>query len=122
MPVLCNLQPCKLLDLARLHGYTGKVKAQYFFALNVNQLCGIESSRHSIQSAHQGTLGRVFLIEPVAFSAAGPVHPLEVPSLLANHRIENRRGNLFHQCPAFPDRLPERIQTIGQDAIVAQED
>jgi hypothetical protein len=44
-----------------------------------------------------------------------------MPSLLANHRVENRRGNLFHESPAIADRLPERIQAIGQDAIAAQE-
>ena len=68
MPVLCNFQPCKLLDLAGLHGNAGNVNAQYFFDLNVNQLCGVESSRHSIQSAHQCALGGIFLIEPVSFS------------------------------------------------------
>jgi hypothetical protein len=122
MPILCNFQPCELLDLAGLHSDSGYVEAQNFFELNVNQLRGVESSRHSIQCAYQGALGRIFLIEPVTFSAAGPVHPLEVPSLLANHRVENRRGDLFHQGPAVADRLPEGIQVIGQGAIDAQED
>ena len=122
MPVLCNFQPCELLDLAGRHGNAGNVKAQYFLEIYVNQLRGVESRRHSIQGAHQRALGRIFLIEPVAFSPAGLVHPLEVPSLLANHRIENRRDDLFHQSPAITDRLPEGIQAIGQNAIVAQED
>ena len=121
MPVLCNFQPCKLLDLAGLDCNAGNVEAQNLFQLKINQLGSVESPRHSIQGAHQGALGRIFLIEPVAFSAAGPVHPLEVPSFLANHRIENRRGNLFHQSPAIADRLPEGIQAIGQNAIAAQE-
>jgi hypothetical protein len=122
MPVLRNLQPCELLDLAGLNSNAGNVKAEYFFGLNVNQLRGVESPRHSIQGAYQRALGCIFLIEPVALSEAGPIHPLEVPSLLANHRVENRRGDLFHQSPAIADRLPEGIQAIGQDAIVAQED
>jgi hypothetical protein len=41
---------------------------------------------------------------------------------LANHSVENRRSDLFHHGPAIADRLPERIQAIGKDAIVAQED
>ena len=122
MPVLCNFQPCELLDLAGLHRNVGDVEAQNLFQLNVNQLRGVESRRHSIQGALQGALGCIFLIEPVAISPAGLVHPLEVPSLLANHRIENRRDDLFHESPAIADRLPEGIQAIGQNAIVAQED
>jgi hypothetical protein len=121
MPVLCNFQPCELLDLAGLHRNASDVETQNLFQLNINQLRGVESPRHSIQGAHKCALGRIFLIEPVPFSAAGPVHPLEVPSLLANHRIENRRSDLFHQSPAIADRLSKRIQAIRQDAIDAQE-
>ena len=121
MPVLSNLQPCELLDLAGLHGNAGNVDAQNLFQLNIYQLGSVESPRHSIQGANQGALCRIFLIAPVAFSATGPVHPFEVPSLLANHRVENRSGNLFHQGPANADGLREGIQAIGQDAIAAQE-
>jgi hypothetical protein len=121
MPILRNFQPCELLDLARLHRNAGDVEAQNLFQLNIYQLGSVESPRHSIQGSHKRALGRIFRIEPVAFSAAGPIHPLEVPAHLANHRVENRRGNLFHKSPAIADRLPERIQAIGQDAIAAQE-
>jgi hypothetical protein len=44
-----------------------------------------------------------------------------VPTRLANHRLENRRGNLFHESPAIAYRLSERVQAIRQDAIDAQE-
>ncbi len=99
MPISGNFEPRVLLDLARLHRNAGNVEAQNFLALNINQFGRVESPCHSIQSAHQGTLGRAFLIEPVTFSAAGPIHPLEVPSLLANHRIENWCRDFCHESP-----------------------
>ena len=52
MPILCNFQPCELLDLARLHRDAGDVDAQNLFHLNIDQLGSVESPCHSIQGAH----------------------------------------------------------------------
>jgi hypothetical protein len=121
MPILCNFEPSELLDLAGLYGDVRDVQAQNLFQLKIDQLRGIESPRNSIQGTGQGPPGRIFRIEPEAFSAAWPVHPLKVPALLSNHGVQNRRCDLCDESPAIADRLAQEIHAVGQDAILAQE-
>jgi hypothetical protein len=66
-------------------------------------------------------LRRTFLRQPQAFSGAGTVHPQEVPALLANHCVENRRRDLFYARPVFASRLREGIQRFRKNALFAQE-
>ena len=49
------------------------------------------------------------------------MHPQEMPAHLTNHGVENRRRNLFQKVPVFAAGLTERIQTVGKDAPLAQE-
>ncbi len=121
MPVFRNFQPRVLLDRAGLQCEVGGVEAENLFGPNGNQLGGVESPRHSPQGTRQRSPGRILFRQPKASSRAGAGHPLEVPAHLANHRIENRRCDLFHKSPVFSNRLPERIQAIRQDALLAQE-
>ncbi len=44
-----------------------------------------------------------------------------MPTRLANHRVENWLEDFFHSHPVIADGGPQRIQTIRQDAILAQE-
>jgi hypothetical protein len=67
-------------------------------------------------------MGRVFLREPKTSSRTGTTHQHDVPSLLVNLPIENRRWHLFHKCPVVAEGFSERPQTIWQDASLAQED
>lgn len=121
MPFICNFQPCVLLDLAWLQCDVGGVQAGKSSGLNVNQLGGVESSPHSLQCARQSSPGGGFPRHPKALSAAGAVHPQKVPAHLANHGVENRRRDLFHEVPVIAAGLPERIQTVRKDALPAQE-
>lgn len=121
MPVSGNFQPGVLLDLARLQGDAGDVKARIFLGLNVHQLGGIESPPHSVQGTDQRSLGRPFLRQPQASSLAGAVHPQEVPALLANHGVENRCRDLFYARPVFADRLRQGIERFRKNALFAQE-
>ncbi len=121
MPVFRNFQPRVLLDRAGLQCEVGGVEAENLFGPNGNQLGGVESPRHSPQGTRQRSPGRILFRQPKASSRAGAGHPLEVPAHLANHRVENRRRDLFHKRPVFANRLREGIQTIRQDAVRAQE-
>jgi len=51
MPFFGNFQPRVLLDLAGLQSDVGGVQAGKSVGLNVNQLGGVEPSRHPPQSA-----------------------------------------------------------------------
>ena len=121
MPFSRNFQPRVLLDLARLQGDAGDVKARILPGLNVNQLGGIESPLHTVQGSGQRALRRIFLRPPQAFSLAWAVHQHEVPALLANHGVENRCRDLFYARPVFADRLRQGIERFRKNALFAQE-
>ena len=69
----------------------------------------------------QGSTGRIFLGGPEAPSGTGAIDPHKVPSRLTNDGIEDRCGDLLDHRPVIANRLLERLQMIGQNAIFAQE-
>ena len=56
MPISRNFQPGVLLDLARLQGDVGDVKARIFSDSNGNQLGGVESRFHALEGTCQCSL------------------------------------------------------------------
>jgi hypothetical protein len=121
LPISCNFKPRVLLDLARLQGDLGDVKAGIFFCLNGNQLGCIESLGHGPQGVGQGSLDRARLCQPKTFSGAEIVNRHEVPALLANHGLKKRRVDLFYTSPMFTDWLRKGIQRFRKIALLAQE-
>jgi hypothetical protein len=122
LPISGNFKPCVLLDLARLQGDLGHVKARIFPGLNGNQLGGIESSGHGPQGAGQRSLDCTFFCQSKTFSGAEVVNRHEVPTLLANHGLEDRSSDFFYPRPVFTDRLRKGIQRLRKNALLAQED
>lgn len=116
-----NVEPRMLLDEAGLDCNHGNVQTQAPVHPDRNKLGGVEFPWHSCQGTRQRSLDRSFLRGPKARSGAGAVDPHEVPAHLANHGVENRRRDLFHQRPVFANRLRERIHAFRQGALPAQE-
>ena len=74
-----------------------------------------------MKRVHQGSTSRIFLGGPEAPSGTCAIDPHKVPSRLTNDGIEDRCGDLLDHCPVIANRLLERLQMIGQNAIFAQE-
>lgn len=70
------------------------------------------------QSTGCGTLART----PKASADTGVLNPHEVPSGLANHGIEDRRIEIFYQCPVSAYGLQDWVQAIRQFTSLAQID
>lgn len=122
MPVRGDFQRSELLDLTGLQCGASDVEAGILHSLNGNKFSGVVLPRHSLQASRQRSSYRTFLGQPKASSAIGAKHAQEVPAHLANHRIQDRRRDLFHKLPVVSDGLREGIQTIREDAVLAQED
>jgi len=121
LPISRNFKPRVLLDLARLQGDLGYVKAGIFPGLNGNQFGGIKPPGHRPQGARQRLLDCIFFCPRKTFSGAGVVNRHEVPTLLANHGFEDRRGDLFDTRPVFTQLLRKWVQRRGESALAAQE-
>lgn len=121
MPFESKLQRSVLLDLAWMQGNIHDEKTLIFQDLNGIKLGGVELARDRVQRTRDSAMRRVFRRRPKASSGARTRHPYGVPASVANHRIENRRRDLFYQHPAAAEGHPDRIQTIGQNAPLTQE-
>jgi hypothetical protein len=104
-----------------MQGSTHDAKTWILRDLNGIKLGGIELARNRSQRTHHSAAGRVFRRQPKASSGARTRHPHGVPSSVANHRIEDRRRNLVYQHPAVAEGHSDRIQAVGQDAAITQE-
>jgi hypothetical protein len=120
MPVCGNLQRSELLDVTGLHYDDCNVDAKESLSLNGNKLGGVVFFRHAIQSARQRSLRSICLRRPKTSSAVGAHHAQKVPAHSANHRIQNRRSDVFDDSPVFVDNFPDGIQAIRQGAIFPQ--
>ena len=67
-------------------------------------------------------MGRFRRCQSKASSGTRTRHPHGVPARLANHRIENRRRDLFHKLPIVAEGFRDRVQTARQDTPFTQED
>jgi len=117
-----NVQRGELLDMPGLQSDVRDMESRILCDLNGIKLGGVESPRNSPKRTFQSSMGRVFLGEPKTSSRAGTMHQHDVPSLLVNLLIENRRRHLFLKRPVVAEGFPEWPQTIWQDASPAQED
>lgn len=120
MAFVDNVQRSVLLNLAGLYCDFRDLKSWILCNLNGLKLRGVESPRKSLERTEQCSMRRLFLREPKAPARTGAHHPHEVPAGLADHRIENRRSDLFYQRPIDAKGIPERIQIIRQEAASAQ--
>jgi len=116
------IQRSVFLNLAGLQCDVCDAESWVLCDANGIELRGIESTCYASQRANQCSMGRRILSYPKTSTRRGTQDPHEVPTRLANHGIEDRRRDLFHAHPTVADGLPERIQTLRQDALVAQED
>lgn len=122
MPFCGNFQRSELLDLARLQSDRSDVKARVSRDFDGDKLGGIVLLRQMPEGARQCSLGCVCFSYSKAFSAIGAKHAQEVPAHAANHGIKNRCGDLCHKRPVFGNSIPDRIQTLRQNAPLAQKD
>lgn len=120
MPIRGNLQRSELLDMARLQHDGGDIKARISPGLNGNELSRVVLPGYSFESACQCSLRRIGFLYPKALSAKGTKHTEEVPAHTANHGVKNRRRDLCDKRPVFANRILDRIQTIRQNASLAQ--
>jgi len=121
MPHIGNVERSVFLDPARLQRDSCDMEPQVFSNENGIELRCVTSLRDSRECARQTFPGRRFLGRSKTSSRAGTLNPHEVPARMADHGIENRRRNLLYKRPFVAYRFPERIQPIGQDAPLAQE-
>jgi len=111
-----------LLNLSRLHGYIRDIKAWIVRDPQRIKLRRIESSRDSIECAHQRLVSGALFCGPESSSRARALHPDEMPACASNHRIECGRFYLFNLSPVLTKLHSRRIDAIRQDATAAQED
>jgi hypothetical protein len=121
MPHIGNVERSVFLNPARLQCDRCDMEPWVSSDANGIELRGVTSLRDSCKCARQTIPGRRFLGLSKASSRAGTLNPHEVPARMADHGIENRRRNLLYKRPFVAYRFPERIQPIGQDAPLAQE-
>jgi hypothetical protein len=109
MPIRGNLKRSKLLDLARLQGDGGYVKARISPGLNGNKLSSVILPRYAFECACQCALRRISLLHSKALPAKGAKHTKEVPAHAANHGVKNRRRDLRDKRPVFANRIANGI-------------
>lgn len=108
------------LDLARLQGHSRDVEAEPLSYLNRIELSGIEPPRDSIECIGQCAVSRILPGYAEASSRTGTLEPHKVPSSLANHGVEDQRGEILDNRPVVSDWLLQRVQPVRQNASFAQ--
>lgn len=104
-----SFQRCVKLNLERLYCYIRQLKSRVVRHLYRVKLSSIELLRYSLERAGQGSANRRFFREPDAPSGTGFLQPNEMPSGAADHGVENKRRDLFHNRPPITDRLLARV-------------
>lgn len=111
-----------LLDLAWFQCDDCDAEAGILRDVKEIEFRGVASPADSRERTPQRPIGRLFLRDSKAPSRTRALDPDKVPACLANHGFEYQRGDLFHQRPFVANGFLERIQTIRQDAPLAQVD
>ena len=110
-----------LLNLAWLHRDPCNVKTWIFCDLNGVEFRCVAFPGDFPKGAYHRSMGCIVSRYAKASPGAGAMYEDKVPSCVPDHRIKDRRRDLFNMRPAFAERPPERIQIIRQDATTAQE-
>ena len=121
MPLVGNAQRSVLLNLPGLHSGPGDVKARIFCGLNVIEFRRVALARNFLKGAHHSSMSCIVSRHAKSSSGAGSMNTDKVPPRMPDHRIKDRRPDLFNMRPVIANRLPKRIQILRQDATSAKE-
>ena len=110
-----------LLNLAGLHPDLCNMKPWIFCNLNGVKFRSVALAGDLPKGASHSSMRCIVSRYAQAPSGAGAMHTDKVPSGMSDHRIKDRRHDLFNMRPTIAERLPKRIQIIRQDATTAQE-
>jgi hypothetical protein len=110
-----------LLNLAGLHRSPCDVKTRIFCDLNGIEFRSIALPRNFPKGAHHSSMSCIVSCHAKSSSEAGALNTDKVPARMPDHRIKDRRPDLFNMRPVIANRLPKRIQILRQDATSAKE-